>query len=75
MAQRRLRKKVTREQVVLSAFNALEDDVPFVLAGAPPRVARMALGLLPRRARLRFTGMLMQRFPKMLTGTRRRHPS
>ncbi|MCC7370333.1 MAG: SDR family oxidoreductase [Chloroflexi bacterium] len=71
-AKRRLRKKVTREQVVLRALDALDADVPFVLAGAPPWVARMALGLLPRRARLRFTGMLMQRFPAMLTGTRSR---
>jgi uncharacterized protein len=71
---RRLRKKVTREQVVASALAALDNDVPFVVPGAPPRVARMALGMMPRRARLRFTGMLLRRFPAMLTGTRRRDP-
>lgn len=71
---RQLRKKVTREQVVVSALDALAEDIPFVLPGAPPAVARMALGLLPRRARLRFTGMLLRRFPTMLTGTRRRDP-
>jgi hypothetical protein len=65
---------VTREAVVQSAFDALERDVPFVVTGGPPRVARAALGLLPRRARLRFTGMLLSRFPAMLTGTRRRDP-
>lgn len=67
-------KKVTREQVVVSALDALAADIPFVLPGAPPAVARLALGLLPRRARLRFTGMLLRRFPAMLTGTRRRDP-
>jgi len=71
---RRLRKKVTREQVVASALAALNDDVPFVLPGAPPAVARMALGLLPRGARLRFTGMLLRKYPAMLTGIRRRDP-
>jgi uncharacterized protein len=71
---RQLRKKVTREQVVASALDALAEDIPFVLPGAPPAVARLALGLLPRRARLRFTGMLLRRFPTMLTGTRRRDP-
>ncbi|MGE3912433.1 MAG: SDR family NAD(P)-dependent oxidoreductase [Chloroflexota bacterium] len=69
-----LRKRVTREQVVAASLEALDDDVPFVLPGAPPRVARMALGLMPRRVRLRFTGMLLRRFPAMLTGTRRRDP-
>jgi short-subunit dehydrogenase len=72
--RRRLRRKVTREQVVASAFEALERDLPLVLPGAPPRVARFALGLLPRRTRLRFTGLLLRRFPSMLTGTRRRDP-
>ena len=69
-----LRKKVTREQVVASALAALDDDIPFVLPGAPPAVARMALTLMPRRARLRFTGMLLRKFPAMLTGIRRRDP-
>jgi short-subunit dehydrogenase len=68
----RFRRKVTREQVVEAAFDALARDVPFVVPGGPPRVARAALGLLPRRARLRFTGMLLRRFPAMLTGTRLR---
>ena len=71
---RRLRKKVTREQVVASALAALGNDIPFVVPGAPPRVAQMALGMMPRRARLRFTGMLLRRFPAMLTGARRREP-
>jgi hypothetical protein len=65
---------VTREQVVASAFDALERDVPIVVPGAPPGIARFALGLLPRRQRLRFTGMLLRRFPTMLTGIRRRDP-
>jgi short-subunit dehydrogenase len=69
-----LRRKVTREQVVASAFDALERDVPIVVPGAPPGNARFALGLLPRRQRLRFTGMLLRRFPTMLTGIRRRDP-
>jgi short-subunit dehydrogenase len=69
-----LRRKVTREQVVATAFDALERDIPIVVPGAPPRVARFALGLLPRRQRLRFTGMLLRRFPTMLTGIRRRDP-
>lgn len=69
-----IRKKVTREQVVASALTALDNDIPFVVPGAPPRVARMALGMMPRRARLRFTGMLLRRFPAMLTGARRRDP-
>lgn len=69
-----IRKKVTREQVVARALTALDNDIPFVVPGAPPRVARMALGMMPRRARLRFTGMLLRRFPAMLTGTRRRDP-
>jgi short-subunit dehydrogenase len=72
--RRQLRRKVTRERVVASAFHALERDIPVVVPGAPPRVARLALGLLPRRARLRFTGMLLRRFPTMLTGIRRRDP-
>ena len=69
-----LRKKVTRELVVTSALSALHDDVPFVLPGAPPAVARMALSLMPRRTRLRFTGMLLRKYPAMLTGIRRRDP-
>ncbi len=72
--RKRFPRKVTREQVVRAALAALERDVPFVVPGGPPRVARAALGLLPRQARLRFTGMLLRRFPAMLTGTRRREP-
>jgi short-subunit dehydrogenase len=69
-----LRRKVTRERVVVSAFDALERDLPIVVPGAPPRVARFALSLLPRRYRLRLTGLLLRRFPTMLTGIRRREP-
>ncbi len=69
-----LRRKVTREQVVASAFDALERDLPIVLPGAPPLVARLLLGLLPRGYRLRLTGLLLRRFPTMLTGIRRRDP-
>jgi short-subunit dehydrogenase len=66
------RRKVTREQVVAAALDALEHDQPLVVPGGPPAVARMALGLLPRQSRLRFTGMLLRRYPTMLTGIRRR---
>jgi short-subunit dehydrogenase len=69
-----LRRKVTRERVVASAFDALEHDLPMVVPGAPPLVARIALGLLPRGYRLRLTGLLLRRFPTMLTGIRRRDP-
>src|SRR5262249_21811370 len=66
------RRKVTWEEVVAAAFDALERDLPIVLPGAQPAIVRLALGLLPRRARLRFTGMLLRRFPTALTGVRRR---
>ena len=72
--RRRFRRKITREQVVTVALDALGHDRPVVIAGGPPAVARMALGLLPRRSRLRFTGMLLRRYPTALTGTRRRDP-
>lgn len=67
-------RKVTRGAVVASALDAVERDLPIVVPGAPARVARLALGLLPRGARLRLTGALLRRFPTMLTGTRHRDP-
>jgi short-subunit dehydrogenase len=72
--RRQLRRKVTREGVVTAALDALAHDRPVVVPGGPPAVARFALGLLPRRSRLRFTGMLLRRYPAMLTGKRRRDP-
>lgn len=69
-----LRRKVTREEVVANALVAVERNRPVVLPGAPPRIVRLGLGLVPRRARLRLTGMLLHRFPTMLTGIRRRDP-
>ena len=73
--RRRFRRKVTREQVVAAALDALAHDRPIVIAGGPPAVARIALGLLPRRSRLRLTGMLLRRYPTALTGIRRRDPA
>lgn len=69
-----LRRKVTREQVVASALESLEADLPIVVPGAPPSIDRLALGLLPRRWRLCLTRLLLRRFPTMLTGLRRRNP-
>jgi uncharacterized protein len=74
VSRRRFRRKITREQVVTAALNALAHDRPIVIAGGPPAVARLALGLLPRRSRLRLTGMLLRRYPTALTGIRRRDP-
>jgi len=65
-------RKVTREGVVASALAAVEHDRPMVAPGASP--ARFAIRLLPRKVRIRLTGTIMQRFPKMMTGTRRRDP-
>jgi short-subunit dehydrogenase len=73
-ARRRFPRKVSREVVVAAALSAAERNVPIVLPGAPAWVARAALGLLPRQARLRLTGMLLSRYPAMLTGIRRRDP-
>ncbi len=70
--RRRFPRKVSRETVVAAALSAAEQNVPIVLPGAPAWVARSALGLLPRRARLRLTGLLLSRYPAMLTGIRRR---
>jgi uncharacterized protein len=74
LLRRRFRRKVTRERVVSVALEALERDRPIVIPGGPPAVARVALNLLPRRSRLRFTGMLLRRYPAMMTGVRRRDP-
>jgi uncharacterized protein len=74
LLRRRFRRKVTREGVVSVALEALERDRPIVIPGGPPAVARVALNLLPRRSRLRFTGMLLRRYPAMMTGVRRRDP-
>jgi uncharacterized protein len=71
--RRQFRRRVTREEVVKAALDALVHDRPIVIPGGPPAVAKIALGLLPRRSRLRFTGMLLRRYPSMLTGTRRRN--
>jgi short-subunit dehydrogenase len=65
-------RRVTREGVVASALSAVERDAPVVAPGASP--APKALKLLPRRASLRLTRAIMRRFPKMMTGTRRRDP-
>jgi short-subunit dehydrogenase len=70
----RFPRKVSREAVVAAALSAAERNVPIVLPGAPAWVARTALGMLPRQARLRLTGMLLSRYPAMLTGIRRRAP-
>lgn len=72
--RRRFRRRITREQVVAAALNALARDRPIVIVGGPPAVARLALGLLPRRSRLRLTGLLLRRYPTALTGMRRRLP-
>jgi short-subunit dehydrogenase len=65
-------KRVSREEVVAMALDAVERDLPIVVPGAP--AARLALRLLPRRTRLRLTAMILRRFPRMMTGTRRRDP-
>jgi short-subunit dehydrogenase len=65
-------RRVTREGVVASALSAVERGAPIVAPGASP--APKALKLLPRRVGLRVTRTIMQRFPKMMTGTRRRDP-
>lgn len=72
--RRRFRRKVTREQVVAAALDALAHDRPVVVVGGAPAVARLALGLMPRRSRLRLTGLLLRRYPTALTGVRRRTP-
>lgn len=72
--RRQFRRKVSRERVVKAALEAVARNRPIVVPGGPPAVARMALGLLPRRSRLRFTGMLLRRYPTALTGMRRRTP-
>lgn len=72
--RRRFRRKISRERVVAAALDALAYDRPIVIPGGPPAVARLALGLLPRRSRLRFTGLLLRRYPTALTGIRRRAP-
>jgi short-subunit dehydrogenase len=69
---RSLRKKVTREGVVAAAIDAVESGAPVVAPGASP--APKALKLLPRRTGLRLTRTIMRRFPKLMTGTRRRDP-
>jgi uncharacterized protein len=63
-------RRVRREEVVEVALDAVERNEPIVIPGAP--AARLALTLLPRRARLRLTHAILRRFPRMLTGTRRR---
>jgi short-subunit dehydrogenase len=72
--RRRFRRRITRKRVVEMALRALEQGRPVVVPGGPPRAARIALGMLPRRTRLRLTGMLLGRYPTMLTGIRRREP-
>jgi len=65
-------RKVRREEVVAVALDAVERNEPIVIPGAP--AARLALTLLPRRARLRLTNAVLRRFPRLMTGTRRREP-
>jgi short-subunit dehydrogenase len=65
-------RKVRREDVVTIALDAVERNEPIVIPGAP--AARLALRLLPRRTRLRLTHAVLRRFPRMMTGTRRREP-
>ena len=72
--RRRFRRRVSRERVVKAALDAVARNRPIVVPGGPPAVARMALGLLPRQSRLRFTGLLLRRYPTALTGMRRRAP-
>lgn len=70
----KLPRKVTRQEVVNAALKGLErDDILVRLGGASP-MARLVLKVLPRRTRLRLTGALLQRYPTMLTGMRRRDP-
>ena len=71
-SRRRLGGRVTRRQVVARALSAAERGRPVVVVGGPPRIARMALAMLPRRASLRLTGLLIRRFPTRLTGARHR---
>jgi short-subunit dehydrogenase len=68
----RFPRRVTREEVVADALDAVECNEPIVVPGAP--AARLALILLPRRARLRLTNAVLRRFPRLMTGTRRREP-
>ncbi|MCC6174556.1 MAG: SDR family NAD(P)-dependent oxidoreductase [Chloroflexi bacterium] len=72
---RRLLRKATREIVVERALAAVERDVPVVVPSAITRVSTLGLALLPRRARLRLAGALIERFPAAFTGIRRRDAS
>ena len=65
-------RKVRREEVVAVALDAVERNEPVVIPGA--LAARLALTLLPRRTRLRLTNAAPRRFPRLMTGTRRREP-
>jgi len=65
-------RRVTRKEVVAMALDAVERGDPLVVPGAP--AARLALSLFPRRTRLRLTAAVLRRFPRLMTGTRRRDP-
>lgn len=67
-----LPRRVTREEVVEVALEAVERNEPIVIPGAP--VARLALTLLPRRVRLRLTHAVLRCFPRLMMGIRRREP-
>src|SRR5581483_10747391 len=63
-------RRVSREEVVAAALDAVEANEPIVVPGAP--AARLALRLLARRTRLRLTDAILQGVSRLVTGIRRR---